>query len=131
MLFQRIGQAVRQHHPAILLPFAAADSDFAPLEVDVLDAERKTLFEAESTSVQQGPHQPGNAAQLIEDGPHFAGAQHDRHTVGRASPRDALERPDILAEHDAVKEQDEDDGIVVEASQGRLVKVVRFDRRTR
>ena len=51
MLLQAIADTVRQHDTPILLPLAAPNCNFAPLEIDILDAQLEALLQPQPASV--------------------------------------------------------------------------------
>jgi ribose 1,5-bisphosphokinase PhnN len=53
MCSQRIEQRPRQQRDTILLSLAVADRKFAPVEVDVLDAEAQAFHQPESAAVAE------------------------------------------------------------------------------
>ncbi len=76
--------SVRQHRHAVLLPFAVAHEDLAPLEIDVLHPQLKTLEQPQPGAVQQRHDQPHRAVKLLQHRAHLSRREHHR------QPRRAL-----------------------------------------
>ena len=76
-------EASRQHGAtAVLASLAVADADLEAVEVDVLDPEGGALHEPEARAVQDEGHQPGYSVDVLEQGSHLLGGEHDRDALG-------------------------------------------------
>ena len=79
-----------EHGDAVLGPFAVADGELVPFEVDVLYAQLQTFEESKTGAVEDRPSSRCPAHGL-EELPDFAAAQHDGEVLRGLGPFEALE----------------------------------------
>ena len=69
MLLQRLGQALRQRHDAILLPLPVPHHDLVVRKIDILHAQPDAIHQAHARAVQQGRHESVRAMHVFEELP--------------------------------------------------------------
>ena len=95
----------REHRAAVLVALAGSHRDLVLVEIDVFDAQAKTLADTQPRAVHQCRRQPGLAVELREDGTHFVAGEHDGHPAGYSGANDVAEVADLVVEDVAVQEQ--------------------------
>lgn len=113
MLAQRATHGVRQHHTPILGPLAPPDRNLATFEVDVLDAQFKTLLQAKPGAIQQRRHECRNARQFAQHTPHLIHTEHDRYPMGLAGSWWLFDGSELDRQYSPVQEQHRTQGLVL------------------
>jgi hypothetical protein len=90
----------------VVLAFAAAAPDLAPLAVDVLDADGERLEQAKAAALKQLAKEPKGRSEAIEQGHGFLPRQHRRQMRRPLSEREALQARDMQIEHAFVEEEE-------------------------
>jgi hypothetical protein len=75
--FEHWAQTLGEQRHAVLQALAISDDDLASSEIDVADAQRAALRQAQARAVHETRHQAVDRPEPGEDGGDLAGAEHD------------------------------------------------------
>jgi len=106
VLFERLSHGVRQHHSPILLSFPPPHGDLPPLEIEILHPQLEALLQPEPGTIEQRPHDPRNATQLVQHLSNLGRAGHDRRLRRHPRPWQQLDDANVQTQYVAIQKQD-------------------------
>ena len=113
LLFERLAHRRRQDGDAIFLTLAIAHDDLAVTEVDVFDAEPKTIHQAQTGPVQQLRHQTGGSIHVREHTADFVAGQDDRQTFRSFGTLQFINRAELQFQDLAVEKHQRAESLIV------------------
>ncbi len=102
---QRRQHAIRQHGDPILVAFAIADEDVAPLEIDIVHPQPNRFHDAQARAVEEPADQSVDAVEAIQNRRDFGLRVDRRQSLRHARPDHAVEPRQVDTQHLAVEEK--------------------------
>lgn len=122
------GAGGEQRDP-VMAALPSTDHQLVPLQIDVLDAQRHALHQAESAPIEQRGHQVEGRRQVHQHRGYFASREHLRQVLRSLGPIKPLQARHVHLKHSSVQEHQRAKGLVLAGSRGASLSGERVEER--